>query len=883
MQSELRARAGRQFGSVRRRNSQVFKNVHRIFYKMTISYKKAAPIQVAERDFKLGLNCESWPLDREPERPSGWTMDSSGHWLSRIVDNEEGEAEEKTTTANRVPEKMQGPLRESILRFPSAPIHGLHRLHEYHVNEGESENFHTYRVLSHPRKTRRTRVRRIFLMHNGLNETQSMGLYYRLASYLIHQDESRGTVCLLRPFPGHLTRSRFSGFAETPLDHYLWDGSHLFRQFLRYMIETQWLLSVIARRSSYRCISGLNLLAEHKDRQKSRLQDEILGEAIWKSWRSLHHASKRAVQDLHQNQKYATALSHPPPRESFDQAVTALRAMLNLEDKLTGDLDGNDALDPDIHTAGYSLGGFTAQSVFMSWPFLISSCSTLLSGGALRELAPTAFADPEEWQTVLHSLRYELDDAMLSGRYHFKSNRRGSIEYGHVAGIEFDLFLFLKSTFYEVFQQEYRGSVQTRLAAFRRRMLFIVGGNDPIVRPRSVLDSGPPDGINMLSIGGLGHFLEGRSRDEEEEQQRSFWLPEMGRLIDTLANEAALKMRQERERYWLDSKMNLPPSESAANGGPEDFGKLDRMNAVERMAVDGDGALSADLFQRSLDDLLMRAEMRRGVLFILRNEVPTVLLDEAAIQQLAAGLHHNDPGIAKYIEGLRRRRGLILDNPERVSLILPWNVQAILENMDAHPGHPSQSEGAGGQMPRRVQPSATWKHFHKRCTDLAEESPHAIRICDGRLGVEKESGLPPVDTAALATAARNRLGIKDGAHAVTPSLPDCWVWMSPEFLALDIDETLTVEAARRRLCKVVPDEYGDEKVLGNRLKRDQLRIVTVSRSRYNPRFRGRIVLDPRAARTLLLHITLCIAVSVPFAEYDLAATSSKEGPLATAP
>jgi len=841
---------------------------------MKVSYKKAAAIQVDERDFKLGLNCERWPVDQE-SKPSGWTMDSSGHWLSRVVENEKSDDEKgKDGTASHLPKKMQGAVRETILRFPSAPIHGLHRLHEYHVNEGESENFHTYRVLSHPRKTKRTRVRRIFLMHNGLNETQSMGLYYRLASYLIHQDESRGTVCLLRPFPGHLTRSRFSGFAETPLDHYLWDGSHLFRQFLRYMIETQWLLSVIARRSSYRCISGLNLLAEHKDPAKSRLEDDVLGDCMWKSWKSLHRASKRAVRDLHRKQKYATALSDPPERESFHQAVTALRTALNLQDKLDGELNGDNDSDPDIHTVGYSLGGFTAQSVFMSWPFLISSCSTLLSGGALRELAPTAFADPEEWQTVLHSLRYELDDAMLSGRYHFNSNRRGSIEYGRVAGIEFDLFLFLKTTFYEVFQQEYRGSVQTRLASFRRRMLFIVGGNDPIVRPRSVLDSGPPDGINMLSIGGLGHFLEGRSRDEEEEQQRSFWLPEMGRLIDTLANEAALKLRQERKHYWLDSKMNLPLPEPSVDG-PGDFGKLDRMNAVERMAVDGDGALSADLFQRCLDDLLMRAEMRRGVLFILRNEVPTVLLDESAIQQLAAGLHHSDARIAKYIEGLRKRRQLILDNPERVSLILPWNVQAILENMDAHPGHPSQSEGAGGQMPRRVQPSSTWKHFRKRCTDLAEESPHALRICDGRLGVGNESGLPRIDTTDLAAAARKRLGIKGGNHPVTPSLPDCWVWMSPEFLALDIDETLTVEAARRRLCKVVPDEYKDEKVLSNRLKRDQLRIVTVSRSRYNPRFRGRIVLDPRIAKTLLLHLTLCIAVSVPFSEYDLEATELK--------
>ena len=119
---------------------------------------------------------------------------------------------------------LPAPIKESILRFPSAPIHGLHRLHEYHVNIGKSESFHTYRVLTSAKRRRTERVRRIFLMHNGLNEAESMGLYYRLASHLIQQDESGGTACILRPFPGHLTRSRFAGFAETPLDHYLWDG-----------------------------------------------------------------------------------------------------------------------------------------------------------------------------------------------------------------------------------------------------------------------------------------------------------------------------------------------------------------------------------------------------------------------------------------------------------------------------------------------------------------------------------------------------------------------------------------------------------------------------------------------------------------------------------
>src|SRR4029079_14298159 len=108
-----------------------------------------------------------------------------------------------------------------------------------------------------------------FFLHNGLNETQRTGLYYELASYLIDQD--RDTVCILRPFPGHLTRAASPGLSETPLDHYLWDGLHLYRQFLRYMIETRWLLSTIVRCSNYRCVSGSGLLGESDEVGKSRL------------------------------------------------------------------------------------------------------------------------------------------------------------------------------------------------------------------------------------------------------------------------------------------------------------------------------------------------------------------------------------------------------------------------------------------------------------------------------------------------------------------------------------------------------------------------------------------------------------------------------------
>lgn len=797
-------------------------------------YEDAIAIQVAERDFELEPNKADWP--DKSALPEGW-IPAEGV-LHRNVAEVDGE---------KNPEKeLAGQLKESILRFPSAPIHGLHRLHEYHVNQGEAENFHTYRLLEHPDRDKP--VERVFLLHNGLNETQSVGLYYRLASHLIHKGKEKTTACLLRPFPGHLTRSRFYRYAETPLDHYLWDGSHLFRQFLRYMIETQWLLSVLARRSSYRCISGLNLLQEEREPDGSRLDDAPLAAAIQEAWRALNEKGEK---------RESAPRGEPPEDAAFIQAVASLRSALQLETRLGGDFDPEVQEKPSIHVIGYSLGGFMAQSVFMSWPFLVASCSTLLSGGALRELAPTAFADPEEWQTVLHSLRYELDEAMMSGGY-------GRDEEDRVAGIEHDLFLFLKSTFYEVFQQEYRGSFQTRLAAFRRRMLFVVGGNDPIVRPQSVLDSGPPDGINMFAIGGLGHFLESKTNDQEEEEQRNFWIPEIGRLIGSLADDAAPRQHNEREETWLDEKMHFQRKSTSP---------VSRLSIAERLAVQGQGALSSALFQRHLDDLLVRASKGEGLLFILRNEAPTVLLDKDAVQEHAAALHHNDAAIAEYVKGVAGRRDLMLEQTtrEHMCLLLPWNAKAIMEQIDEYPGHPSQAEGAGGQMPSQTNVEDTWTTFHETLDELADEStPEAVRICDGELGVDW-GGLPEVDTMDLARVAREKLNTSNG-RAVTPSLPDCWVWLSWDFLRHEESESLSISAGRKELCRRVPGEYQDKKKIANKLRDDSLRIVTVSRSRYNPRYRGRIVVQPGAAAGLLFHATLCIASSIPLADYDLAET-----------
>ncbi len=815
-----------------------------------VAYTKAAPIRADERDRALGLNEVTWPA-REPK---GWYWD--GCALTRTIAANE---------AQRVPV----PLQELILRFPSAPVHGMHRLHEHHMKLGSSESFHTMRILRSARAEDIAQpVTRIFLMNTGLNERTTMELYYWLASLLVHQEP--GTVCVVRPFPGHLTRYPFQGLAETPLDSYLWDGSHLFRQFLRYMLETQWFLSAIVRRSSYRCASGANLLAESDDLDRSRLDGEFLAKEMRERWLALRAASNNTVdRETPESQPDRPPLSEPPPEEAFRDAINSLRKVLNLErdyEKQTGALSSaRTPVEPSIHVIGYSLGGFTAQSVFMSWPFLISSCSTVLAGGPLRELAPTGFADPEEWQTVLHSLRYELDDRLISGDL--------GADSAHVAGIERELFTYLKRTFYDVFQQEYRGSIQTRYEAFRGRMLFIVGGNDPVVRPETVLRSAPKGGLNLLEIGGLSHFLTGSGSDSSEQHQREFWLPEMATLIHRFAKNASVEHDRQQPLSWFDADLAQPhlsrakwqaalepPRRKARAKGKGDEGPPDLVRALapsEVIRIGADGALSGELFERCLDDLLHRTiSDDGGVLFILRNELPTLMLHDRAIGEAAAALYHDDFNIVRYCHGVQARREVVDDHIDRVCLVLPYNARSILRRLDLQQGFPSQAESAGGGVKERLAPEAAWAFCEHRCKTLTGKrgGRYSVRSFNGNDALSRRER----DLARLVTLAKDYTGRED-FHRV-PSMPDCWIWVARSLLA-HTDAKITMQDAIHAIVPVAREVGEDTRTMLQAIRDERIRIVTVSRARFNPRFRGRLLVDGKAARKVLVHAALCVASS----------------------
>ena len=96
--------------------------------------------------------------------------------------------------------------------------------------------------------------------------------------------------------------------------------------------------------------------------------------------------------------------------------------------------------------------------------------------------------------------------------------------------------------------------------------------------------------------------------------------------------------------------------------------------------------------------------------------------------------------------------------------------------------------------------------------------------------------------------------------------------MSKDFLKIHPNSGLPpLEVAISEFCKIAPGAYlgrEHEQDVAEMLRSDDLRILTLSRSRYNPRFRGRIVAEPHQAQELLIRVALCVAASVPFRDFS---------------
>lgn len=854
-------------------------------------------IPSAERDRRL-LSVGKWPQDAASflaqNAPSAeWKV--RGKHLFRHITVEDERADDN---ASERPKEHH--LWEALLRFPNASMyHGLPK--KPFPFDKPWPNLHTMRVIGQGDEPKEP-IKHVYLLHNGLNETIDLLFHYRLAAWIL--DARPSAVCILRPLPGHLTRYPFYGpYASTPLDDYLRDPADLFRQFLRYMTETQWLLSTLVPRPQYLVAAGTNLLGEtapcdDDGERTGRSSDSILAEKMTEAWQAAFesnngeastsepgHADDGGPADDGESEgqiagadprgaegtddenegegEYKDYSREKVEKDTLEELIADLRELLGWKPVLSkaapraSDHDGGLAEPerPCIHVVGYSIGGFVAQAVFFAWPFAVSSCTSLFAGGALRDLSPTRFAHHEEWQAVLHGMRYELDRA-------FRDERLGSSDKGLIAGIEEPLFGYFTRIFYEVFLQYYRGGYSSRVEEFSRRLLFVAGGDDPIVRTQNVLDAAP--NATLLQIGDVSHFPSGSSNGTRvESEQRRHWLPEVGKMIANFTE-------------WSEGLLNRTLADSwgvyLGRGGNKQARQEDAPHH-EQSDKDDPGILDNDAFSHAMHTLVSKVEppgkesQGSGWLLIARNEVPPAFLERTAILTFAQAVHHSEGEITRCIKDLRTRSTLLRKIRDRVSLLVPEESDVWFKDQKRRERFYSKSETASAaRIPTNSEAAKMWKHFSSqwlkpgaaREVKLDERSLNDLgsvgeaevkRLEIDRLSMER---LPDV-WIALSEEARELICGNSHARADNESSVISWAvklseeWDKERRRASRNARPARPPAGRRRTRLAELKEW---------IKNGQVMAVEISAAELNARYRGRLLTDAEDVRKAVIHWAL---------------------------
>jgi hypothetical protein len=811
-----------------------------------VADRDMAMIHHLERDNALDLNSADWGSQL---RSLGWQLRNiPDRYFFRdlTVQKAEGSRESRH-------------LREYMTRFPSAPIYGTNRKPNYGIEFPQRPNLHTMRVLTRPNDKRQ--VGRIFILHNGLNEATNLRFYYRLADWILKEDgEESGksrSACLIAPFPGHLMHSPFPGpFTETPLLRYLSDSGELFRQFLRYMVEMRWLLSAVNRESPPDWTVG-----------GKPIENDDLPVQLRRELSDLRRASQLAFE------RGKGELSARDKKRLLGTSVkrSAIESMVGTLQQVLGRKNARGPNTVPIHVIGYSLGGFLAQSVFFAWPNMVSSCATICSGGAIRALSPTAFAHSEEWQAVLHTLRPELEESMLRQRIVREGDK--------VAGIREDLFGYYQRIFDQVFLQEDHASYKARLSEYGTRMFFVGGGEDPIVKTSDVLDASPSEGITMLSVASLTHFLGETARTVREREQREFWLPEAGGLIARAAVRGeelyALERQLAKEKHLDAKQMDQSSKEAERTGSASGASQVFETAPARPKERD----LESPDFEKALDWVIDGVKRKvtnsdkqgNGWIFVCRNGLPAAFLDPKMQRAWATGLHHHDVFVQKYALGLTRRAVALRNVKDRTTLVLPSRlrdtfVESSGELVDPHSDAP-------GYLATKKQRQGAWDNF------LEEWGEQARWFHAGPLSESLQLDIGPADFSATVSDWQ-AIPVE---HLKVTHVPDAWIMVDdrPPYQAGQPD--LAAKRLADRILEVVKEEAraleaSEEKaledgadlhrlrasseprsdagiVLREDLKLGRVRIVRVSAAELNPRYRGKFEQSFASALLLLAHCT----------------------------
>jgi len=842
--------------------------------------RPADEIHVLERDYCLSLDHPQWPpgdldalrLGKEPpdrdspkEKKSDWL---AGVWNQFLwPDSVQGGFLTRELSRRFLHDpQTEVSLHEAVLPFPSVPLFGTQRKMDYQIRMRPIHQ-HTLRLLTaHGRshKPEDSPIQRVFLLFNGLNEIQHLNLYYDLAALII--DGRRDVACLLCPSPGHLSRYPMVGdYAEKPLQRFINDPGELFRQYLRFMLEIQWLLSTLVSVSSYPVAPGIQLLAEGATIDDSRCDPRRLSTEIAAIWRTIHEHSLEALRNSGESEdlKALRREAQSVPEETIYASIVTLRRLIGwrASEVPLADLPRTARLPPPlIHVVGYSLGAYLAQSVFFGWPFAVSSCTTVCAGAALRDLRPVRLAHEEEWRSVTHGLNYELESGMLEGRIRVTESEDS---HGSIFGIPSFLFSSLFQVFNDVFLQDPYGSYRTRVSEFSPRLLFVVGGNDPIVSTKSVLEASPPEGINLIEIANLSHFL-ARARGEWS----SFWLPTVTRVIfslaehsETLASASVLGNRFNEEATGLleddisqeDADRRLLMVRGRSRGRP---------SRLESEPLDSEAML------RTLIQLVETLKDGKGFLFVLRNQIPFALMGPRLLHRRGGVPHYEDSHVREFWQQLQLRRETMVECASLLTLVLPerqrkWFVRR--PSILSAKVQPVTQETTDRDWLREI-----WEDFLRDW-----QSTRALFRFRADFPQRFSEEISELERYELEGVVRKHTSTPPDL-AVINSLPDIWLSLSGAGLLEIAGDRKERESANRALKDFALDLYQQQKglksyvnkapkLLERLLASEGLRIIRISAADSNPRFLGEEILDPRTASELIIHSALALGRSDPWA------------------
>jgi pimeloyl-ACP methyl ester carboxylesterase len=799
------------------------------------SLEGIAQIRPEERDYNMKMRVPDWGKALDKRR---WKLNGSParHFVRNF-------------SISGAPDRDL--LEERILPFPSAPIYGTNRKAEYDKALPDRPNMHSVRLLTRPGAGP---IHRLFILHNGLNETDSLRFYYQLADWILQQQvevaPGEGAACLVMPFPGHLMHSSFHGpFSETPLSRYLNDAGDLYRQFLRYMVGMRWLLSIVSDSDAEDWMVGGDLLDPSK--RVSELLEEV--EALHRtSYTRITRSEELRRQEEGRPPLDLSDLGELPSSNQVKDVVKLMRSVLGRDES-----GAPESLR--VHVVGYSLGGFIAQSVFFAWPQVVSSCTTICSGGAISALAPTAFAHPEEWQSVLHALRPETANSMLQGRLgdDERNDARPTRAVEAVAGIPFNRYGYFQRIFEQVFLQEDKNSYKERLSEYSLRMFFVSGGEDPIVPPANILDASPREGTTMLSVAGMTHFLNQDPKDagdRREKEQREFWLPEAGGMIARAAIHGEQIHLEERRQANDLRRRFIRPSHWARDMSRESTSPL------------SDGYA----FEAALDWVFEAVSKDEGWLFVSRNAIPAAFLPPNVFAKWGTGLHHHDLRIQRYALGLRHRRRILRGISDRTTLIVPEKLNHWFVELSAR--FEPHSDALGGRVTDEAERRRIWRAFEKEWWEC-------MRWFEAG-SINHPMDLSLSEGTQFSEAVGEWIGAK-GQYLDVTHIPDVWVGVQPDSRLIAPTSNrrsqvhgLFVEGTARAIWDLVRTrddllKKNEKPVAWKRLEEDladgRIRIVQISGAEFNPRYRGTLEKRTTPAARLLARVATGLVRSSPVA------------------